>query len=147
MAQLVGHGAFFAIGVSVAVVWLGLKYHKTHDGQIGARIEGNLPLELLWSVIPTIIAMFMFGWGASVFYHLRRPPDEALAEGRDVIQVSVRLWDGKTIAWLYRNGEVMERRDDDEYAHIKVRLAEADQARFARLTDAGKSGESRPVTH
>jgi cytochrome c oxidase subunit 2 len=22
--------------------------------------------------------MFMFGWGASVFYHLRRPPDEAL---------------------------------------------------------------------
>jgi len=70
--------AFFAIGVSVAVVWLGLKYHKTHDGQIGARIEGNLPLELLWSVIPTIIVMFMFGWGASVYYHLRRPPDEAL---------------------------------------------------------------------
>ena len=70
--------AFFAIGVSVAVVILGIKYHKTHDGQIGARIEGNLPLELLWSVIPTIIAMFMFGWGASVFYHLRRPPDEAL---------------------------------------------------------------------
>jgi cytochrome c oxidase subunit 2 len=70
--------AFFAIGVSIAVVWLGIKYHKTHDGQIGARIEGNLPLELLWSVIPTIIAMFMFGWGASVFYHLRRPPEEAL---------------------------------------------------------------------
>ena len=70
--------AFFAIGVSAAVVILGIKYHRTHDGQIGARIEGNLPLELLWSVIPTIIAMFMFGWGASVFYHLRRPPDEAL---------------------------------------------------------------------
>ena len=70
--------AFFAIGVSAAVVILGIKYHRTHDGQIGARIEGNLPLELLWSVIPTIIAMFMFGWGASVFYHLRRPPEEAL---------------------------------------------------------------------
>jgi GTPase len=73
--------------------------------------------------------------------------DGELAEGRDVIQVSVRLWDGKTIAWLYRNGEVMERRDDDEYAHIKVRLAEADQARFARLADAGKFDESRPLTH
>ena len=70
--------AFFAIGVSIAVVLLGIKYRKTHAGQIGARIEGNLPLELLWSVIPTIIAMFMFGWGATVFYHLRRPPDEAL---------------------------------------------------------------------
>src|SRR6187402_1647680 len=70
--------ALFAIGVSIAVVVLGIKYHKTHDGEIGARIEGSLPLELLWSVIPTIIAMVMFGWGASVFYHLRRPPAEAM---------------------------------------------------------------------
>jgi cytochrome c oxidase subunit II len=68
----------FAVGVSLAVVILGIKYHRTHAGQIGARIEGNLPLELLWSVIPTIISMFMFGWGASVYFHLRRPPDEAM---------------------------------------------------------------------
>jgi cytochrome c oxidase subunit 2 len=33
---------------------------------------------LLWSVIPTVIAMVMFGWGASVYYHLRRPPDESM---------------------------------------------------------------------
>ena len=56
---LVATCAFFAIGVSVAVVLLGIKYHRRHDGQIGARIEGNLALELLWTVIPTIIAMFM----------------------------------------------------------------------------------------
>ena len=70
--------AFFAIAVSIAVVYFGIRYHKKHDGEIGARIEGSLPLELLWSVIPTIIAMVMFGWGASVFYHLRRPPAEAM---------------------------------------------------------------------
>jgi cytochrome c oxidase subunit 2 len=70
--------AFFALAVAVSVIYFGIRYHKTHDGEIGARIEGNLPLELLWSVIPTIIAMVMFGWGASVFYHLRRPPDEAM---------------------------------------------------------------------
>jgi cytochrome c oxidase subunit 2 len=70
--------AFFALVVAVAVIYFGIRYHRTHDGEIGARIEGNLPLELLWSVIPTIIAMVMFGWGASVFYHLRRPPDEAM---------------------------------------------------------------------
>ena len=70
--------AFFAVVVAIAVIYFGIRYHKTHDGEIGARIEGNLPLELLWSVIPTIIAMVMFGWGASVFYHLRRPPAEAM---------------------------------------------------------------------
>jgi cytochrome c oxidase subunit 2 len=70
--------AFFALTVAVAVTYLGLRYRKTHEGEIGARIEGSLPLELMWSVIPTIIAMVMFGWGASVFYNLRRPPDEAM---------------------------------------------------------------------
>ena len=70
--------AFFAVVVAIGVIYFGIRYHKTHDGEIGARIEGSLPLELLWSVIPTIIAMVMFGWGATVFYHLRRPPAEAM---------------------------------------------------------------------
>ena len=70
--------AFFALVVAVSIIYFGVRYHKTHEGDIGARIEGSLPLELLWSVIPTIIAMVMFGWGASVFYHIRRPPDEAM---------------------------------------------------------------------
>ena len=70
--------SFFALAVAVSVVYFGIRYHKTHDGEIGARIEGSLPLELLWSVIPTILAMFMFGWGATVFYHLRTPPEEAM---------------------------------------------------------------------
>jgi cytochrome c oxidase subunit 2 len=70
--------AFFALVVAVAVIYFGAKYRRRHDGEVGARIEGNLPLELMWSVIPTIIAMVMFGWGASVYYHLRRTPDEAL---------------------------------------------------------------------
>ncbi len=75
---IIAVSAFFAIAVAIAVIYFGIRYHKTHDGEIGARIEGNLPLELLWSVIPMIIAMVMFGWGASVYFHLRRPPAEAM---------------------------------------------------------------------
>lgn len=70
--------SFFALAVAASVVYFGLRYRRTHRSEIGARIEGSLPLELMWSVIPTIIAMFMFGWGATVFYHLRRPPAEAM---------------------------------------------------------------------
>lgn len=75
---IIAVSSLFALAVAVSVIYFGIRYHKTHDGEIGARIEGSLPLELLWSVIPTIIAMVMFGWGASVFYHLRRPPAEAM---------------------------------------------------------------------
>ena len=70
--------AFFALSVAVSVIYFGIRYRRAHDGEIGARIEGNLPLELLWSIIPTMIAMVMFGWGASSFYHMRTPPEEAL---------------------------------------------------------------------
>lgn len=70
--------AFFALVVAFASIALGIKYRRRHEGEVGAPIEGNLALELLWSVIPTIIAMVMFGWGASVFYHIRRPPQEAM---------------------------------------------------------------------
>jgi cytochrome c oxidase subunit 2 len=70
--------AFFALLVAVVSIGLGIKYRRRHAGEVGAPIEGNLPLELLWSIIPAMIAMVMFGWGASVFYHIRRPPDETL---------------------------------------------------------------------
>jgi cytochrome c oxidase subunit II len=75
---IVAVAAFFALVVAVLVIYFGVKYRRRHEGEVGARIEGNLALELLWSVIPTMIAMVMFGWGASVYYHLRRTPDEAL---------------------------------------------------------------------
>ena len=70
--------SFFALTVAVSAIYFGIRYHRSHDRQTGARIEGSLPLELLWSVIPTVLAMVMFGWGASVYFHIRRPPDEAM---------------------------------------------------------------------
>jgi cytochrome c oxidase subunit 2 len=70
--------AFFALVVAVLAIAFGVKFRRRREGTVGARIEGNLRLELIWSVIPTIIAMAIFGWGASVYYHLRRPPDEAM---------------------------------------------------------------------
>jgi cytochrome c oxidase subunit 2 len=75
---VVAVSALFSLLIAVLVIVFGLKYRRRHAGAVGARIEGNLAMELLWSVIPTVIAMVMFGWGASVYYHLRRPPDEAM---------------------------------------------------------------------
>jgi cytochrome c oxidase subunit II len=74
---IVAVSAFFSLLIAVLVIVFGIKFHRKRANEVGARIEGNLPMELLWSVIPTVIAMVMFGWGASVFYHLRRPPAEA----------------------------------------------------------------------
>src|SRR6476620_9416371 len=70
--------AFFAFAVVFFMVLFGIKYRRRHDGEVGARIEGSLPLELAWSFIPAIISMGMFFWGAKVYYEQRHPPAEAL---------------------------------------------------------------------
>ena len=53
--------AFFTLLVSVVVVYLGLRYRRRHPGEVGERIEGSLPLELTWSIIPMVLAM-IFSW-------------------------------------------------------------------------------------
>jgi cytochrome c oxidase subunit II len=75
---IVAVSAFFTVAVSAAVVFFAFRYRRKHPEEIGAHIEGSLPLELLWSVIPTIIAMVMFAWGAKLFYEMRRAPAESM---------------------------------------------------------------------
>jgi cytochrome c oxidase subunit II len=75
---IVAVSAFFTVAVSAAVVFFAFRYRRKHPDEIGAHIEGSLPLELLWSIIPTIISMVMFAWGAKLFYEIRRPPAEAM---------------------------------------------------------------------
>ena len=41
-------------------------------------IHGSLALELLWTIIPFMITMVMFGWGAKVFFDAYRPPKGAM---------------------------------------------------------------------
>ena len=51
------------------------------------------------------------------------------SEGR-IMRLDVPLTDGKTLAWIYDRGEVIGRRDDNEAAHISVRLSDADISRL-----------------
>jgi GTP-binding protein HflX len=56
--------------------------------------------------------------------------DRQLASETRAVRLDIPLTDGKTLAWIYRHGEVLGRRDDDEAAHLAVRLSEADIARL-----------------
>ena len=40
--------------------------------------------------------------------------------------------DGRAMAWLYANGQVLERRDGEEFAHFTTRLSTANRARFTQ---------------
>jgi GTPase len=46
------------------------------------------------------------------------------------VRLDIPLSDGETLAWVYRHGEVLGRRDDNDAAHLSVRLSDADVARL-----------------
>jgi GTP-binding protein HflX len=56
--------------------------------------------------------------------------DRGLESDIRPVRLDIPLSDGKTLAWIYRHGEVLGRRDDAESAHLSVRLSEADIARL-----------------
>ncbi len=56
--------------------------------------------------------------------------DRRMVAGREVVDVAVDVSDGAAIAWLYGRGEVLERRDDERQAHMRVALERADVSRF-----------------
>ena len=58
--------------------------------------------------------------------------DECLSRRRKVVDVTIGLEDGATIAWLYSHGQVLSRNDDKRHAHMTVGLDPADVARFER---------------
>jgi GTPase len=67
------------------------------------------------------------GEGLSV---LAEAIDRKISSGMETADYDIEPSDGARLAWLYRHGEVTDRRDDAEAVHVTVRLSQADRARF-----------------
>jgi GTPase len=56
--------------------------------------------------------------------------DSRVDSDRQLVHLEIPVSDGAALAWLYRHGEVVSRDDDEQAAHVAVRLSEADLGRF-----------------
>ena len=84
---LVGVTLLFSLGIAVVLVAFAIKYRRRSDADRPAEIHGSLLLELAWSVVPFFIVVAMFVWGATLFFSMNRPPDNAIE-----IQVVGKRW-------------------------------------------------------
>lgn len=75
---LCGVTIFFTLLIGGAIIFFVIRYRRRNLFEIPRPIEGSTKLETLWSVIPLLIAMSFFFWGASLFYRQYRPPTNAL---------------------------------------------------------------------
>ena len=75
---LSGVTVFFTLLIAGVIIFFVIRYRRRNPFEIPRPIEGSMKLETLWSVIPLLIAMSFFVWGASLFYRQYRPPANAL---------------------------------------------------------------------
>jgi cytochrome c oxidase subunit 2 len=86
MASQVDHLVLFLVGVTVffsllifgAIGWFAIRYRRRSPGERPQQIHGSMLLEITWTVIPFLLTMVMFGWGAKVFVAAHSPPDDAM---------------------------------------------------------------------
>jgi cytochrome c oxidase subunit 2 len=62
--------------IFVAIIYFAARYRHRRGVQ-AEQIEGSIPLELSWSIIPLGVFMVIFAWGAVVYFQGRTPPRDA----------------------------------------------------------------------
>ena len=70
--------AVFSLGIAAVGTYFMIRYRRRSHSEIPAQIDGDMRLELTWTIIPFLISMLIFAWGAKIYYQIYRTPKENL---------------------------------------------------------------------
>jgi cytochrome c oxidase subunit 2 len=75
---LVALSIFFTLLIFFLIYLFAVRYRRRSEEEIPKQIPGLLQLELIWSIIPFGLALFVFAWGAGLYFNTYSPPQDAL---------------------------------------------------------------------
>lgn len=75
---LVAISIFFTVLIVTVLIYFAVKYRRRSNYERPRPIAGSLALETVWAVIPFGIVMTLFVWGASIYFTISRPPENAM---------------------------------------------------------------------
>jgi cytochrome c oxidase subunit II len=91
------------VGITAAVIVFVVRYHRSRAPEPTSRADGNLWLEIIWTVLPTLLVMAMFWYGWKEYLVLRTVPKGAME-----VTATARMWswnfsyaDGRSSSKLY----------------------------------------------
>jgi cytochrome c oxidase subunit II len=90
---------FFLVTITIAMIYFVFRYNKKRNPK-SEHIEGNLTLEIVWTVIPLILVIIMFSYGWSNWKVMKSPPKDAF-----VIKSTARMW---SWSFIYPNGKATD---------------------------------------
>lgn len=74
---ILGISVVLLFGITVVMVYFAIK-HRRSKNPVASDIRDNFPLEIIWTVIPTLIALSMFYIGWSSYLGFRTVPKDAM---------------------------------------------------------------------
>jgi len=92
---IIGVSVIFLIGITGTLLWFVYRYNKKRS-PVATQIHGSNSLEIVWTVIPTILVMIMFFYGWAGYQPVKYAPKDAMQ-----VKATARMW-----SWMfeYENG-------------------------------------------
>ncbi|WP_430813024.1 cytochrome c oxidase subunit II [Carboxylicivirga sp. RSCT41] len=94
-----GISILFLVGITGFMVYYILRYRKSKNAE-ASHIEGSNTLEIIWTVIPTILVLSMFYYGWSGWRNQQEVPEDAIP-----IKTIARMW---SFTFQYENGLITD---------------------------------------
>jgi cytochrome c oxidase subunit II len=93
---IAGISLFFLVGLTSVMLYFIFRYNKKRNKE-ATQIDGNTTLEVIWTVIPVILALAMFYFGWAGWKPMTKAPKNAMN-----ITTVARMW---SFSFIYENGK------------------------------------------
>lgn len=92
---IIGISVIFLIGITGTLLWFIYRYNQKRN-PVATQLHGSTTLEIVWTVIPTILVIIMFFYGWAGYQPIRNAPKDSLK-----VKAIARMW-----SWMfeYENG-------------------------------------------
>jgi len=96
-AVILGISLFFLVGITFVMIYFVIKYSRKRHPK-SEDVKESASLEIIWTVIPTILVLIMFYYGWAGYKSMRDFPDDAMH-----VKATGRMW---SWSFEYDNGKV-----------------------------------------
>ena len=78
-------------GIAAFLIYCAWRYRRRSPNELPAQLARNIPVEVTWIAVPTLLFITMFAYGMKVYFDLETPPDNS-----EDVYVVAKQWMWKT---------------------------------------------------
>ncbi len=113
-----GASILLLVAITAVMIWFVIRYHRSRAPEPTSKNDGNVWLEITWTLFPTLLVLAMFYYGWAGYLALRNVPKGAME-----VTATARMWSWN---FTYANGKSSSKLYVPAGKPIKVNLVATD---------------------